>query len=287
MKRLILIFNLAFLALGVSAQEISWNDANFKFTPGFTSEREWRVMFKKDTAADYSFGYTYIDKAIGFVFQPVGTFKIDNKGKYMLDPASVNRRYDRIITFEYKKFRSMINFWPMAFIPAQHFKELQIKGEPGWVKGYYTYTDTLAHNYLWGAMYNDAGYSAKALSYFEKVRQVSPHYPGLELAIAWAYFRAEQYDNAIAILNIAIAQAPGDVTFYMQLGTAYDRKKDWTKAIECYKRGLALITVDKSEQKYWLAGCISNTYGELKNDDERIKWRAKSDEYNPHPGGTF
>ncbi|MES2378601.1 MAG: tetratricopeptide repeat protein [Bacteroidota bacterium] len=290
MKRLILQLFITCLAFGAYAQkEIAFYDANFKFTLGFSSEREWRVLFKKDTTSSYSFGYTYIDKDVGFIFQQVGEFKVDDKGSYILDPASLNKHYDRQIThqYQYKYPQAVLKLWPMAVIKPNHYNELKIKGEPAWLKKYYTYTDTLKHNYLWGSMYADAGDGYKALPYLFKVQKVDPHYAGLELAMASAYFRGEQYDNAIDILNVAIAHAPDSVIFYMQLGMAYDRKKDWNKAIESYKRGLALITVDKSEQKYWLAGCISNMYEELKNDAERIKWRAKSDEYNPHPGGTF
>jgi tetratricopeptide (TPR) repeat protein len=284
MKRLILQLFLIGLAFSASAQrEIAWKDANFKFTPGFLSERRWMVMMKPDTASSYSFGFTYIDEAIGFVFQQAGAFRVGDKGNYIVDHASLNRNYERIITHRYKGFSIILNLWPMAAIPTNHFNELQIKGEPDWVKGYYSYTDTLEHNYLWGCMYANAGDSYSAMPYLEKVRKVNLYYKDVEVTMASAFNRSEQYDKAIIFLNAAIANSPRNLRFYWELAHSYELKEDWETSINICKRGLFYATTDKYEPKCWLATMIGNNYLHLNNQNEANVWWAKAKGYNPDP----
>jgi tetratricopeptide (TPR) repeat protein len=192
----------------------------------------------------------------------------------------------------------------VAILPVRHFKELKIKEEPDWVKPYYTYTDTLEHNYRWGCIYIDELIVSRGVEYLEKIYKTSPHYPGVKVNVgkndffffdgngvepklAYAYYRVGEYDKSIAVLNSAILNNPNNTTFYMRLGISYDQKKEWDKAIDAYKRGISLIKDEKSSQKWWFAGCLSNMYGELKNDEEKKRWRTLSDSYNPRPGVVY
>ncbi len=187
---------------------------------------------------------------------------------------------------------------PVALLPVKHFRELKIKSEPDWVKPYYNYTDTLAHNYKWACIYGNARYIETAIEYLQKIYKVDPHYigtkqkvdfgyylgsQGVELKLAWAYYYLQQYDKAIDILNSAIAHDPHNAYFFISLGFMYDQKENWETAIDTYKHGLQLMGKEKSELKSNFAYGISNDYHALKNDDERKNWHVKGDEYNPCP----
>jgi tetratricopeptide (TPR) repeat protein len=305
MKNLILSLTLVCITFKVNA-ETSNIDTALRFDQFLTNcEKQWVVMKKPDSALYYTFGYVYIDGAKGFVFQKEGSFKIDKKSRYILNLAEVNKN------FAGEVFRSneggMSGSWRIpprvAILPSKHFKELKIKAEPDWIKPYYTYQDTLEHNYRWGCFYTEEfSVVATGISYLEKVYKVSPHYMGVilprdkhtfidhvgvELKLAAAYNFTHQYDKAIVLLNSAILNNSKNVSFYFELGSAYREKDDWKTAIDIYKSGLAQISVDKSNYKSWLAGFISLGYRELKNEQESKNWHEKAVAYNPHPGIVY
>jgi tetratricopeptide (TPR) repeat protein len=304
MKRLIISLLIIISGKALYAQHKEYHDLKFNKIIVF-EEKQWVVMSEPDSAGFYPFGYVFVDPDEGLVFQKAGSLKINEKGKYVLNKAEVKKEFDREYIYRRTSWMvSGIRLIRVSLLPANHFKELKIKEtEPDSIKRFYNYTDTLAYNYKKGCIYSDINWYDKGITYLEAIYKIDPHYAGvelrtdkfdvyfsqvgLELKLAYAYKRAGQMDKAITILNDAIANNPNNTSFYMQLGLVYDGKNEWNKAIDVYKRGLALITDEKSSQKWWFAGCISNMYGELKNDQERIKWRALSNGYNPCPGCVY
>jgi len=270
------------------------------------AEKQWVVVYNPDTTSFYAFGYTYIDPDAGFVFQKVGSFKVNGQSEYLLNKADAKKTFEREyvlrqISWQIPNDHKIL----VAILPLKHYKELGISmSEPDWIQSYYSYTDTLAYKYKKACVFIEMGCRQCSMPYLEAIYKVNPHYPGVdvrtdklsgpyfnakgvELRLADAYFQSDQIDKAIGVLNAAVVYNPKNINFYALLGRSYDRKKAWVMAIDAYKRGIALVNIEKSNQKYWFAGCISNMYGELKNDEERIKWRALSNSYNPHPGRMF
>ncbi len=307
MKRLILQLYITLQACYCFAQTPVATVADLKFDQSIIfKEQQWVVKNKRDSAGFYPFGFTYVDINEGFVFQKVGDFKINDNGKYTLDKTNAGKVFPREYIMKPRHWQLSYFTLPenIAVISPTHFKELKIVAEPAWVKSYYNYTDTLAWNYKRGKIYGTMHWFDKARGYFEAIYKVSPHYPGVdnwtdklsgpyfdakgvEISLAGTYFQTEQFDKAIKILTDAIAYHPDNVNLYASLGSAYDRKKEWALAIDAFKRGMALIKTEKSQQKYWFAGCISNMYEELKDDEQKKYWRAKSDEFNPYPGMVY
>ncbi|MBC7399058.1 MAG: tetratricopeptide repeat protein [Mucilaginibacter sp.] len=303
MKRLIfLLFPICF-AVKLSAQTGNIDTA-LKFDKYLLAcEKQWVVKQKPDTASSYKFGYVYIDGSEGFIFQEVGQLSIRKRNKYQLVPGYKKVEREPIHTHGSQFLYGSTNAPPMvALLSSSHFKELKIENAPTWVMSYYSYTDTVEHNYRSGCICFDESLFAEAEAYFKKVYEKAPHYGGvkyrknfygyfdnmgIEFMLSGLYLEGDKPDKAIPVLDKAILNAPNNVDLYRLLGLAYDKKKQWNKAIEIYKYALTLITVDKSFQKASLAGCISNMYGELKNKEEQIKWRSLSDAYDPHPGRVF
>ncbi|MGF7081859.1 tetratricopeptide repeat protein [Mucilaginibacter sp. UYCu711] len=315
MKRLILLIFVCFAAFAKA--QTNGVDTAIKFDHVITAyEKHWVVLKKPDTALYYTFGYVYIQSDKGFMFKEAGQFEIDQKNQYILRagkkdkyvfsadnadqfaPARVIRLRDTIGGMNSKQIRLP----QAAVLPSKHFKELKIEDEPKWIKPYYTYSDTLEHNYRWGCYHNEETDFTVGIIYWEKVYKISPHYKGVKVPMdnaAWinhqgiemklgsAYNSTKQYDKAIVLFKDAIRNDPTNLGFYFELGATYRGKADWLGAIDVYKRGLDQIKVDKSEFKSWMAGFISNAYTDLKNDEESKKWRAKSLEYSPCPSCVY
>ncbi|GAB3930551.1 tetratricopeptide repeat protein [Mucilaginibacter myungsuensis] len=304
MKILItLLFLLPFLGLAQTKPQVkvAANDTTLKFNklPMFC-ERQWVAEY--GNGKEHPFGYMYVDGSEGIMFQQVGSFSISKAGKYLLNKADQKRKFSRRrIKTSYPSYTIIPPY--VAVLSVKQAKVLKIKGDPKWVKPYYTYTDTVEHNYRWGVIYSDEQCFSWAVKFYEKSYRLDPHYAGvkvladeqrgffndrgIEFKLAEAYVRSDKQTQAIAVLTAAITYNPSNLSFYMKLGLIYDSKKEWSTAIDIYKQGLALINEDKTYQKSWFAGCISNMYGELKNEAEKKYWRAKCDEYNPTPGVLY
>lgn len=306
MKRLVLLTFVLLSSISLHAQIKTYRYRDLEFNGYLFTEKQWVVVHNPDTASFYSFGYTYIDPDEGFVFQKTGSFKINKKGKYILNKVEIGKRFER----EYIMRRTS---WQVpggrnilgAILPLKHYKELGISmSEPDWVKKYYSYRDTLAYKYKKACVFIEIGCLQCSIPYLEAIYKVDPHYPGVdvrtdnlsgpyfslkgvELKLGYTYRSLGQFEKSISILNAAILYNPDNISFYMQLGMNYWDKKEQTKGIEIFKQAIALIPDEKSSQKYWFAGCISNMYDELKNDEEKKRWRTLSDSYNPRPGVVY
>ncbi|MES2378602.1 MAG: tetratricopeptide repeat protein [Bacteroidota bacterium] len=303
MKRLVILVFIVVSGIRLHAQIKTHRYRDLEFDRYMFVEKQWVVVYSPDTTSFYTFGYTYIDPDEGFVFQKVGSFEIDKTNRYLLNKADTQKKFEREyvlrqISWQIPNYHKIL----VAILPVKHYKELGISmSEPDWIQTYYRYTDTLAYQYKRACVFGEMGCIQCSMPYLEAVYKADPHYAGVdvrsdklsgpyfnakgvELMLAGAYSQSQEFDKAINVLDAAIAYNPKNVNFYAALGGLHDRKKDWVMAIDAYKRGIALVNSEKSRQKYWFAGCISNMYGELKDDEQRKYWRAKSEEYNPTPG---
>ncbi|WP_214071301.1 hypothetical protein [Mucilaginibacter sp. dw_454] len=318
MKNLILPLCLICLFAGIAHAQTTNTDTALKFNFYVTAfENHWVVLKKPDTARYYTFGYVYIESKKGFMFKPAGQFEINKRHKYILHPGKIGRYMfspgeidqsfaPRIIRHQDTLgIQNNRQIWPTlaAILPAKHFKELKIEVTPKWIKPYYTYSDTLEHNYRWGCYHTEEIDPAVGIDYLEKVYKVSPHYKGvkvpmdkvswinhqgIEMKLGQAYNDTQQYGKAINLLNTAILNDPTYIPFYQELINTYFKKEDWNMVIATANRGLSTLTaVEKSDQKRDLAACIAKSYEELKNDEQGKYWRAKSLEYSLCPGCVY
>lgn len=275
MRYLILISIFCCVCQAVNAQSNPGVDTSLKFNQRYTKcERKWVVMSKADTAKSYSFGFIYIDSQAGFTFDLKGVFKVGDKGKYILD-TNIFKNTGSI------KYRIAPNWRRVALLSPQHYDELGIKAQPDWIKYYYNYTDTVAHDHRWGYIYNDVDEPTIALSYLEPAYRMKPHADGVEFEMAYAYNVLNRFDDAIKTLEPAILNNPNNSFFYKELGYAYSAKKDYEKAIDAYKRGLEHAADEKSDSKGELAFNMANAYKAMGNMDEYKNWMIKAKSYTP------
>jgi tetratricopeptide (TPR) repeat protein len=263
-------------------QNYSGADTSLKFNQRYTQcERKWVVLPKKYTEESYSYGMIYLDAQAGFTFDVKGHFKIDKDGRYIADTSFlVNTSI---------KARLARNTAHVALVPPAHFAELLIKPQPDWLKYYYSYTDTLAHNFRWGFIYNDLDQCDTALVYLNKVYAVQPHYKGLEFELVFAHNALNDYDGAIKIITAALEADAINPLFYRELGYAYMKEKNYFKAILAYKSGINLCTVDSQlDTKAEMAINLAEVYKSSGSDDDFKLWgklakswaRLDTDVYN-------
>ena len=244
-------------------------------------ERKWVVFPKKYNEESYSYGFIYLDAQAGFTYDVKGNFKIDKDGHYLADTSflvntSIKSRLGR-------------NTVRVALAPPAHFAELHITPQPDWIKGYYAYTDTLAHYFRWGFVYNDLDQCDTALVYLNKVYAVQPHYKGLEFELIFAHNALNDYDGAIKIINTALEADAINPLFYRELGYAYTKEQNYFKAISAYKTGINLCTADtQTDTKAEMAINLAVVYKSAGDDDQYKTWgklakswaRPDSDLYN-------
>jgi tetratricopeptide (TPR) repeat protein len=280
MRYLNLVLVFCCFCFDLHAQSIAYTDTSLKFNQRYTKcEKKWVVLLKADSVHTYTFGYIYIDHQAGFTFDLKGTFKVDKDNKYIVDTSATKNTSI--------KYRISPNWRNVAILSPEHFKELNIKAEPNWLKYFYSYTDTVEHNYRWGWIYNDLGESAIALTYLLPAYNLKPHAHGVEFEMAFAFNVIGQHDNAIKILVPAIQNDPNNMLFYKELGYAYEYKKDYEKALNNYKQGLQHAPDQKSEAKGELAFNMANVYKAIGNIDEYKDWMINAKSYTPENSSYY
>lgn len=120
--------------------------------------------------------------------------------------------------------------------------------------------NAIAYNHL-GVLHYRQGDVDKALQAFEKALEISPHHKPTKGNIHQIYLEkirhaliAKDYDTAKFYSEKAIKLEPQNATIYKYLANGYSINKQFTKAIENYKKALKIQPTDMSTQQE-LAKC--------------------------------
>ncbi len=247
-------------------QNDSGADTSLKFNKRYTQcERKWVVLPKNDTAQSYIYGFVYIDAHAGFTFIAKGKLKINSSGHYLSDTSMFKNPYPRT--------RLSRNAGKMALLSPEHFEEMGLDPLPVGLATYYTYADTLEHNFHWGIVYNDLGQCDTALVYLNRAYSVQPHYKDLEFELIYAYNALKDYDNAIKVILAAMTNDPLNVIFYRELGYVYMQQKNYYKAIPIFKQGVNLCTDNtQNSTKAEMAINLASIYKTMGADDQFKAW---------------
>ncbi len=229
------------------------------------SENKW-VALRGKTDSIYMFGFIYLDASAGLSVREEGTFKITSNNTYVPTKPS-NAIYTA---------RLQDNQIKVAWIPAEKLIELQVTDPPDWLKIYKTDTTSAAYLFRWGFTYNGGNEIEKALYYFDRVKKIDPHYPGLEFEYIYAYNASKQYGKAIAMIENVLKTQPNNGNLYKELVFAQANSNQLSKAEETYKQGIAHCGNDtKAEMSF----NIAYTYYVQKNKDKFIYWADESKQW--------
>ncbi|WP_433834233.1 tetratricopeptide repeat protein [Flavobacterium anhuiense] len=191
------IFTLSFFifSLIISAQnQLQFNKKTIE------SQDRW-VAFSADSIGNYPYGFVYVDSEAGLTFDYEGTFRIDEKGKFV----STKKECQGAMKYRLEPSNNLV-----AFLPESKFKELEIPKIPEWLHFYKENEDSVMHFYALGFMYNGWNECEKALEYLEKAKKVEPDYIGLRVELAFSYNCLKRYQDAVEILKEAIKNNPLD-----------------------------------------------------------------------------
>jgi tetratricopeptide (TPR) repeat protein len=270
MKALFISLLLLSLAARAFSQESSRIDTPLNFNRRYTQcELKWVLLPKPDKTQRYIYGMVYIDERAGFTLFVQGNLWIDKNGRYIADTTFLHHNPMRM--------RLSRNTANMALLPSARFAELNINPKPDWLNDYYTYTDTVAHNFRRGFIFNDRGQSDSAMVYLNKVYEVQPHYKGLIFELIFAHNALGDYNGAIKIIQLALQTDQLNDLYYRELGYAYSKINNYEKAIMAYLAGINLCTTESQmNEKAEMAINLAGVYKSYGNDDQYRLWGAKA-----------
>jgi len=258
MKNFITLYIILFCAFNAIAQ----NAPDLKFDKSFTQcEKKW-VVFERDATHGYPYGLIYVDLNAGFTFDLKGFFTLSADGKFIPD-NSVSQKGP-------VKYRLAPGTKPVALLPADRLKELNLELEPSWLKSYYPEvkdSTDVYYNYRMGWVYNAAGESATAIKYLAKAYSKDSADDKVKFELGFAYNALGRFDEAIKLLEAAVQNNSNNVQLYKELGYAYGGAKKYEKSIETYVKGLALFPSDvRSDVRGEMAVNIAMAYKRFKQN---------------------
>jgi tetratricopeptide (TPR) repeat protein len=240
------------------------------------SVNQWVVFPKAPANPKYAYGFIYMDAMAGITFHLVGNFTMGANGNYVVDSAA----RAKLLVGMYK-VRLAPNTKLVSLLPKSHYADLDITGDPTWLKIYQTDTTTLAYNVTKGKHLNTMNDCEYALTYLLKTYKVQQHAPGVEFELAYAYNVLKRFDDAIKVLTPAIKNDAQNVLLIKELGFSYIEQKNIDKAIEVYKNGIVACGEGHPTEKTEMAMNIASGYKYQKNDDLAKEWYTKAKGWAP------
>lgn len=242
-------------------------------------EDQWVAYQKNEKDTSYIFGFIYIDSQAGLTFNYEGSFKIDDKGKFL--PAI------RPLEAGSMKVRLEPHKGIIAIIPEEKFAELGVKALPDWLAVYKKGENTIERLQRWGYLYNAWNMSAKALTYLEKAYQLNPKFTGVEFELGYAYNALGQFGKAAEVLSAAIVTSPKECYLYKELSYANIHLKKIDEASKIAFKGIEAC--DEKPIKAEIAFNIAADYFNKKDlpnfsawAKETRKWTTKDDQFSKY-----
>lgn len=206
-----------------------------KFDKRFVECEDQWVAFQKGKDSTHIYGFIYIDAQAGLTLNYGGNFTIAGNGLFIPqknDSANL-------------KIRLESNNVLVAPIPTNKFDELKIPPVPEWLKFYKTDTASVARLVRWGYLYNGWNECAKALTFLEKAQKLDAGFEGLSVELAFSYNCLGRFDQAMLVLQDAVATNPTDAYINKELIYAQIKSNHLEKALESCKRAIA-VCADKA-----------------------------------------
>lgn len=227
------------------------------------SVNHWTALYTgKDSV--YRYGYIYMDPRLGLTVHNEGTFKIGANNTYV--PTKILKGALNTLHISNNKTK-------VAWIPESKFAELQIEAKPQWLDTMKIDTTSPAYLLKWAYTYNDGHENEKALPYLERVKQIAPNFPGLDVEYAYYYDATHQYDKAEELLRQSLAARPDDFAIYKSLIYEEVFSNKMELAEKTYQQALPHCT---TEQKAELSYNICLIYHKQNNQLKFKQWAVEA-----------
>lgn len=224
------------------------------------SEDKW-VAFPADSTNSYPFGFIYIDEEAGLTLDYAGTFRVNEKGKYLVKEKETEGSM---------KVRLEPNQVKVAHIPENILSELSISPIPEWLHHYKQNENSIERQYKWGYQYNGWGECEKALEFLNKAYAQNPNFKGLRVELAYSHNCLKNPNKAIEYLMEILKEDEVNAYVVKELIYSHVSNKNIQEAEKIY-----LLFDSKIEDKTYQLENAFNILGGyyLKGDKENFhRW---------------
>jgi tetratricopeptide (TPR) repeat protein len=128
--------------------------------------------------------------------------------------------------------------------------------------------------------YADKKDSNQAIEYYRKTIATNPTIEEAIMELADLYVKQLDIDAALSVYDYLDNETirDGRVNMYRFKGTLYYNRKEWNKALDCYRRAYDIAAENPDG---WIIESIGETYWQKKNYKESSIWFKKALEKNP------
>ena len=225
------------------------------------SINKW-VTLAKYADPTYIVGFLYFDPDFGFAFRQEMVVKETKDGL-----KRVGQRKN-VVT-------PIIHPDTVAILSDETIARLRLPKEPDWLKNYNR--NSKSYYLQLGSQYNFVGASHHAIEPLLKIYEKKPHFKGLELELAIAYYDTGQFDKAIAVLNKAIEKRPRHAALYNVLGLLLTKQNKIDEAEKAFLRGMELSK--KNSEKAMMASNMAFHYFSIRDKSKFDEWAALARKY--------
>ncbi|RXR22828.1 tetratricopeptide repeat protein [Flavobacterium stagni] len=205
-------------------------------------------------------GYVYLDAKEGVFVQYQLSFHFGPQNELIADGIDKNELFRLRLGRAY-------NF-KLAALSSEHCALLKIPSRPDGA-AYYQFT-TEQQEYLSGKYLNDDREFERAQVFLERLYSQQPHYPNLELQLAYCYNGQRRYDLTITLLPKAMENNPNEPLFYKELAFAFLNSGMTSMAEKSYQQCLEKTT-DKS-LKSEIGSSMAYFFYLQKKEDKFKEW---------------
>lgn len=170
-------------------------------------------------------------------------------------------------TKEYKKLHSKVVSEVVEKLKPHLDSNIQ-------VKPVHTLRNALLKSYRKGQVYFQEGVYIEALKEFDKALSLEPRTDiiGIKNKIIYykgmIYLNQQRYDEAIELLEEFLESVPGEIGAWYTLGSCYQKRREWEKAIENFNQVLSLETNNKEVHHAGAHFHLGEIYKSLEDKDK-------------------
>lgn len=219
-------------------------------------------------------GYVYLDPKEGIFVQYQLSFHFGSQNELISDGIDQNELFRLRLGRAY-------NF-KLAALNTEHCALLNLPNHPDGA-AYYQFTSE-QQEYLTGKYLNDDREFERAQVFLEHLYNKLPHYPGLELELAYCYNGQRRYDLSIAMLPKALENNPNEPLFYKELAFAFLNSGMTSMAEKTYQQCLNKTT-DRT-LKSEIGSSMAYFFYLQKKEDKFKEW-SKVIADNAEPGSQY
>jgi tetratricopeptide (TPR) repeat protein len=234
-------------------------------------ENKWILSENSRSADARVLGYLYVDPTAGFTVELHGNVELAQDGTLIRRPSELEGKARVILRLDSNV--------PVACLSDEQIAQLGLPREWEFRENYKDSRPPGPHYTSWASHFNQIGASERALELVKLARAESYSSPKLEFEEGYALNALGRYDEAIQSLRKAAQRYPDDVDIAAELAYGHLSLRQYSQAVELYRRALSLDTKHSSPRRWEFAQNIARAYDQLGDFRRKGEWLEKSAEW--------